>query len=451
MARGQRSSLVSLLLLGAAGWLLLSHVAPTFVGVRPAAKGRTAMNGLSEEFAEWRASLSPEEKKAMTDGAQLAMDKKYLKTLPEEFTEVEGLSEEKDKKFMSILSKFINASGGLDAKKGMGKVRPDYNAMVDLMGDGSDQETLLALTNEVHEIDRHAERRYQYAIGRNDVLKYRDGKAGLISCSPQMEETFFNESNDPLKDPAKFAETLKKVEEYVAGADWSNGISKEDAEKGIAALKERVAAGKHSLILPVAVREIMDKQMEKALNVTMAFDKEGTSKETMKMAIAQAMFEEWYAANEEVETAALSYEAVYKSIDKETKKSKGDVLKEMWAAMAEKGYEMPALDEEFVAEMSQVPAAVDWVSPWATADKLYKSEAVDKFGERFLLGIYETKEEAIERFDLWNQEYMKAFADRKEMFSSKDKVAEAEAKKDTAAKDRILAILEEAQANQGYM
>ena len=42
---------------------------------------------------------------------------------------------------------------------------------------------------------------------------------------------------------------------------------------------------------------------------------------------------------------------------------------------------------------------------WGTAEKLYKSEAIDSFGNKYLLGVYETIDEASKAFDEWNKEY----------------------------------------------
>ena len=41
---------------------------------------------------------------------------------------------------------------------------------------------------------------------------------------------------------------------------------------------------------------------------------------------------------------------------------------------------------------------------WGTAEKLYKSEAIDSFGNKYLLGVYETVKEAEKAFDEWNKE-----------------------------------------------
>merc|ERR1712194_316486 len=98
----------------------------------------------------------------------------------------------------------------------------------------------------------------------------------------------------------------------------------------------------------------------------------------------------------------------YKSQSKDLYKTKADVLKEIWRVFAEKsGLKMPPLDEEFLAELEQIPA-VDEISfrhPWGIADKLYKSEAIDAFGFKYLLGVFETIPEAQKAFEDWNGEF----------------------------------------------
>merc|ERR1712187_827834 len=77
---------------------------------------------------------------------------------------------------------------------------------------------------------------------------------------------------------------------------------------------------------------------------------------------------------------------------------------------------VPPLDEEMLAELAQEPAVEEgsFMHNWGTADTLYKSEAIDSFGQKYLLGIFETKEESIAAFNDWNAEYNDA---RKDMAS----------------------------------
>ena len=49
-------------------------------------------------------------------------------------------------------------------------------------------------------------------------------------------------------------------------------------------------------------------------------------------------------------------------------------------------------------------ARVRFKHSWGTAEKLYKSEAIDSFGNKYLLGVYETVKEAEKAFDEWNKE-----------------------------------------------
>ncbi|CAE7381903.1 tdp2 [Symbiodinium sp. CCMP2456] len=81
---------------------------------------------------------------------------------------------------------------------------------------------------------------------------------------------------------------------------------------------------------------------------------------------------------------------------------------------------------------------------WGTAEKLYKSEAIDSFGNKYLLGVYETVKEAEKAFDEWNKEYEQAGADVKESLSGWAKQQEAALAEDQDEVDRLRKALEEA-------
>merc|ERR1712196_159995 len=77
-------------------------------------------------------------------------------------------------------------------------------------------------------------------------------------------------------------------------------------------------------------------------------------------------------------------------------------MKEIWAEMPKfTDKPVPPLDEEMLAELAEIPAIEEgaFMHNWGTADKLYKSEAIDSFGEEYLLGVYETIEEANKAFE----------------------------------------------------
>merc|ERR1719253_2492101 len=92
-------------------------------------------------------------------------------------------------------------------------------------------------------------------------------------------------------------------------------------------------------------------------------------------------------------------------------KTKADLLKEMWAELPKlTDKPVPPLDDEILAELAEEPAIIEgqFMHNWGTADKLYKSEAISPFGEKYLLGIFETLEESENAFMKWNEEYEKA-------------------------------------------
>merc|ERR1711948_250340 len=107
---------------------------------------------------------------------------------------------------------------------------------------------------------------------------------------------------------------------------------------------------------------------------------------------------------------------------------------------------MQPLDEELLAELEEEPALQkgEFDFSWGTADKLYKSEAIDAFGVKYLLGVFDTKDEALKAFVDWNNEYEKARADMKSEMQQWSKQENARLEADTSGADRIKKILEEA-------
>jgi len=62
---------------------------------------------------------------------------------------------------------------------------------------------------------------------------------------------------------------------------------------------------------------------------------------------------------------------------------------------------------------------------WATADKLYKSEAIDAFGVKYILGIFESPIDAVKAFKDWSDEYKKARMGVKDELVQKSQEANA--------------------------
>merc|ERR1712187_546806 len=107
---------------------------------------------------------------------------------------------------------------------------------------------------------------------------------------------------------------------------------------------------------------------------------------------------------------------------------------------------VPHLDDEMLAELAAEPYTEkgEFKHNWGIADKLYKSEAIDAFGSRFLLGVYETKEEATKAFEEWNKEYEAARKISIEEMQAWSKQAQAQLDSDVAGQERIKKVLEEA-------
>eukprot|EP00420_Gonyaulax_spinifera_P009776 CAMPEP_0197942526 /NCGR_PEP_ID=MMETSP1439-20131203/124453_1 /TAXON_ID=66791 /ORGANISM="Gonyaulax spinifera, Strain CCMP409" /LENGTH=202 /DNA_ID=CAMNT_0043565783 /DNA_START=3 /DNA_END=612 /DNA_ORIENTATION=+ len=126
-------------------------------------------------------------------------------------------------------------------------------------------------------------------------------------------------------------------------------------------------------------------------------------------------------------------------------KTKADVLKEIWEELPKHTDKpVPPLDEEMLAELAEEPAVIEgeFRHNWGTADMLYKSEAIDAFGAKYLLGVFETKDEAIKAFEDWNGEYEKARVEMKAEMEQWGKQEQARLDRDTEGQERIKEVLE---------
>merc|ERR1719191_219754 len=124
--------------------------------------------------------------------------------------------------------------------------------------------------------------------------------------------------------------------------------------------------------------------------------------------VMQQLIDNYVEARDDVQKDADSLKSFFKSQQDKPGKTKADVLKELWAELPKYSDKpVPPLDDEMLAELALEPYTEkgEFKHNWGIADKLYKSEAIDAFGSKFLLGIYETKEEATKAFEDWNKEY----------------------------------------------
>jgi len=157
--------------------------------------------------------------------------------------------------------------------------------------------------------------------------------------------------------------------------------------------------------------------------------------------------DKYVSARDEVERDVQNMKAFYRSQKDIPGKTKADVLKEIWAELPKYSDKpVPPLDEEMLAELAEEPATAEgeFKHSWGTADVLYKSEAIDAFGMKYLLGVFETKAEAQKAFADWNSEYEKARVEMKAEMEQWTKQEQARLDRDTSGQDRIKKVLEEA-------
>merc|ERR1712151_22620 len=161
--------------------------------------------------------------------------------------------------------------------------------------------------------------------------------------------------------------------------------------------------------------------------------------------------DKYVTARNEIEVEVETMKAFYRSQrDKKAEmegKTKADVLKEIYAAAGEMTDKpLPPLDEEMLAELAEEPAIIEgeFNHNWGTADILYKSEAIDAFGGKYLLGVFDTKDEAEKAFKDWNGEYEQARGEMKAELEQWGKQEQARLDRDTAGQERIKEVLEQA-------
>merc|ERR1712217_536066 len=163
--------------------------------------------------------------------------------------------------------------------------------------------------------------------------------------------------------------------------------------------------------------------------------------------VIKRLIDNYVKARDEVQTDADNLKKFFRTQKEMPGKTKADVLKDLWAELPKYSEKpVPPLDEEMLAELALEPYTEkgEFRHNWGIADKLYKSEAIDAFGAKYLLGIYETKEQAQKAFDDWNAEYEKARETSIEEMKQWSKQEQARIDNDVEGQERIKKVLEEA-------
>merc|ERR1712209_140261 len=159
------------------------------------------------------------------------------------------------------------------------------------------------------------------------------------------------------------------------------------------------------------------------------------------------VIENYVRARDDVDNEVANMNRFYRSQRDMPGKTKADVLKEIWEEIGKvTDKPVPPLDEEMLAELAEEPAIIEgeFKHNWGTADYLYKSEAIDAFGAKYLLGVFETKDEAKKAFSDWNGEFEKARGEMKAELEQWGKQEQARLDRDTEGQERIKEVLENA-------
>jgi len=441
--------LLPTLVLGAgACWLLASlKGSPAFVPAAPqppAQRGsRTALRGFKEDFDAWRSALSPEEKALLQKQAQNEYNKKFRKT--DEFKQ--DLPEEKVQSFAKILGKFFDAESE-DYKKEVAARTPDYEGLAKRAGE---KKMDFSLKNKVVEVDRDADRRYQFATARIEEAK---AKGELFPQSSPLTEkwVFQNDDEESHKKNLEVLEFIKRAKDDPSCPPDAKAYMEEWVKQGIPPMGENMELPVPQVLVNQihTLSNVMKESLEEwAQNKTEA-EVEAIKKDKYPEIAARVighLSDKYISARDEIEHEVETMKDFFRSQKDMPGKTKADVLKEIWEELPKYTEKpLPPLDEEVLAQLSEVPANVpgQWNHSWGTADKLYKSEAIDAFGLKYLLGVFETQEEAQKAFADWNAEYEKARVEMKSEMEQWGKQEQARMDRDTSGQERIKKVLEEA-------
>jgi len=402
------------------------------------------MRGFKEDFEAWRSSLTPEEQEQVQTQAAGEFNKKFRKS--DEFKK--DLPEEKVKSFSKILGKFFDAEAA-DYKKEVEAKVPNYNRLLEKAGD---KVLDSAMKNRIVEIDRDADRRYTFATQK--IKKFEAKGEKFPQSSPQMQ-TYQLPNND-----AASHEALKKLlDEAKAFTDKNSAdvspevkaMAEEAIKQGIPPMGEMA-----KIYLPwQLVNQLKHAKMwmDGAVEKMKANFTEAAVKEKEKdlqdawRGVVEDLVLNYTSARDEVEEDVVTVKSFFRSQSADKYKTKADVLRSIWAALPKAlGKEVPPVDEELLAELEEIPAVQEgeFRHNWGIADNLYKSEAIDAFGMKYFLGVFDTKDEAAKAFNEWNDEYEKSRADMKSEMQQWSKQENARLEADTSGADRIKKILEEA-------
>jgi len=379
--------------------------------------------------------------------AEGEFNKKFRKS--DEFKK--NLPDAKVQEFTKILQKFFDAEAE-DYKKEEEAKQPDYDGLSKKAGQ---KQMDFSLKSRIVEVNRDADRRYKFAASKiNEAV---DNGEMFPQSSPLLETWVIKNDDDKSHEMAvKVLDWIKKASEHESATPETKATLEKTVAQGVPAMGEPF-----ELFLPqVIVNQIH--HMTEILQGELAIVSESISKADFDKYVKEKVPEigartiahlvgKYIEARDDVEKEVEQMKYFYRTQgDKEEEmkgKTKADVLKEIWEAAAEMADgSIPPLDEEVLAELADEPAIIEgeFYHNWGTANYLYKSEAIDAFGSKYLLGVFETKDEATKAFEDWNGEYEKARGEMKAELEQWGKQEQARLDRDTAGQERIKEVLETA-------
>merc|ERR1712060_942834 len=374
-------------------------------------RSRSAMRGFKEDFDAWKSSLSPEEAELMRAKAKGEFDKNFRKS--EDFKK--NLPEEKTESFGKILGKFFDSESE-DYQKELESTLPRPPSVLDKV---LEKEFEFRLTHRIVTIDRDAERRYKFAMQRNTLLQMQ-GEEGVGESSPMKE--LWAIQNDDAESNAGVKNLYNVAKAFAEDKDCPPELSKmmkDVLAKGVPAIGEKITAEVPLYLMNQLMffNNVVDGVKEK-LPANLTADEAKEWKGILQEALANVAVtstREFYKLQKEIEEDVEGLKAAYRTKLTAPHKTKADVLKAIWTILPQiLDKPVPPIDEELLAAFAEMPANDDeegYMHPWGVASKLYKSVAIDSFGQKYLLGVFETEEECFEAFDSWNDEYKKARAE----------------------------------------
>lgn len=375
--------------------------------------------------------------------AEGEFNKKFRKS--DEFKK--NLPEEKVKAFGDILKKFFDSEAE-DYKKEEEAKTPDYEGLIKKAGE---KKMDFSLKNKIIEVDRDADRRYAFAAQRIGEAERAGEK--FPQSSPMVEKWVLKNDDDKSHEiNQKILEFLKKAAEDKSVKEDVKPMIEKVIERGIPAKGEPL-----ELTLPQVLVNQVHHMTQMLQTGVKEWGKDKTEAEVNEYVMKKVpeigskviahLTDKYVTARDEIENEVDTMKTFFRSQKEMPGKTKADVLKEIWAELPKVSDKpVPPLDEEMLAELAEEPAVIDheFRHSWGTADVLYKSEAIDAFGSKYLLGVFETKDEAQKAFNDWNAEYEKARVEMKAEMEQWGKQEQARLDRDTSGNERIKAVLEEA-------